>query len=547
MKYFPKISWIIASCAMISVSACGSTTPADVQATDGAGDGTANPDATAADSTTDAGQDSVITPDSGIHAGPLALQPGQVAELAVSDGVSGIELQTPLGTEQYVAIVASTRVDKLTKSYTYSLDLLNAPDTPSYQFVSGCAIDAAGWATATAAVDPVPQGDVPPVGTLRTLQMSTSAGMVDLPVELTAVGKRGAVWVDVSAAHPANVDPAVVADFLKDFDEIILPRERAAFGMESDLDKDGHVGLVFTSLTKDTAVAFFSGCDLQALPGCNGGNQGEFLYLNPPANLDPPYNTPAAIKETLAHECGHLVHFNRKVLRNQLADWNDSSYMIEGFGALAQDVIGFQAGNLYVAMAGLDGINDFSLAYTLMDKTSYNMSKDGVLRGMSYWFTRWLYDRAGGDAVGTDGALQNKGGPAFVQSLLGDKATVATAKISHAQGKSDDIAMDFYTTLAVSNREDVGGVVAENPCLRMLPIATDPVTQKQRGANVYAKFHGMAMKGPKIQDAAKADGKLLAGGVEYVLIKAEAGQAVLDWTVQSDPTAQLRVRIARIQ
>ncbi len=156
------------------------------------------------------------------------------------------------------------------------------------------------------------------------------------------------VWADITPANPAVIDPAVVQEFLTDFESTILPRARAVFGTESDEDGDGHVQLVFSPVTKDTAVAFFSNCDLKPSIGCSGSNHGEFLYLTPPNAIDPPYNTPAAIKEILAHELSHMIHFNRKVLKTGLGGWNESAYMIEGVGAFAQDVLGYQAGNFYV-------------------------------------------------------------------------------------------------------------------------------------------------------------------------------------------------------
>ena len=62
---------------------------------------------------------------------------------------------------------------------------------------------------------------------------------------------------------------------LADLDKTTLPRERNVFGVESDIDGDGRVGLIFSPLTKNIAVAFFAGCDLlPSLTGCGAGNGG---------------------------------------------------------------------------------------------------------------------------------------------------------------------------------------------------------------------------------------------------------------------------------
>jgi hypothetical protein len=223
--------------------------------------------------------------------------------------------------------------------------------------------------------------------------------------------------------------------------------------------------------------------------------------------------------------------------------------MIEGTGALAQDTIGQQAGNLYVTMAGLDGIDAFSLGEVLPDHGVYDMSNDGVLRGGAYLFTRWLYDRAGGDQAAAGGAITNTGGPAFLHSVLDARESVVAVlpTMAGANAPIEDIAMDFYTALAMSNREDIGGVAPANACFAYLPQVMDPVTMRPRGANVYASFHGMMMNGPATQPLDQADGSLLAGGVEYIVVDAQAGQPTLDLSLTVASTALARVRIGRVR
>jgi hypothetical protein len=466
----------------------------------------------------------------------------------MTDGAAGVRLATPNGDEKFVIIVGSTRFDNPSVKYAYSLALGEAPSTTTAPApLTGCALSNQPWQDTPLAIEPLATGTAPALGTLRELNMSSSAGVETLSAKVVAVGTHAVVWADTALNLPADLDPAFIAEFLTDFDALILPRERTVFGTESDLDKDGRISLVFTAKTYQTAVAFFTGCDLEPLAGCPAGNQGEFLYLTPPSAIAPPYNTAAAIKEILAHELGHLIHFNRKVLRNDLSAWHDSAYMIEGFGALAQDTVGFQSGNLYVTLAGLDKINDFSLGDTLHDNGAYDMKRDGALRGGSYLFVRWLYDRAGGDLALADGAISNHGGLAFIRALLDDKASVAGVLPILGKATIHDIGMDFFTTLAVSNRENAGGVVATNPCFRYLPTVVDPITKKQRGSDVFASFHGQKMQGPKLQAAAKADLSLRSGGVEYLALDAEAGLAEVAFTLQAPAKAEARVRVARIR
>ncbi len=472
-----------------------------------------------------------------------ALRPGEVAELSVANGIAGGVLSTEGPSDRYVVILASTALGGEARLSDWTITRGTSPEGAYATLVSGCSIDADDWQSATVPTEPVPTGSPVALGTTRTVHAWTEHGSEEIETKAIAVGERAIVWADVTPAHPATLDEAFVTQFLSDFERTILPRERSIFGVESDVDHDGRVGLVFTPLTRQTAVAFFTSCDL--VNDCDVRNSADYLWLTPPNAIDPPYNTPNAIKEILAHELAHLVHFNRKVLRNRRSEWTDSSYMIEGVGGFAQDAIGPQSGNLYVTMAALNGIADFSLADTMIDGTRYDTDRDGVLRGGSYLFVRWLYDRAGGDVALADGGIEGRGGPALLRSLLDAPESIAHVLPRVVGRPLEDLAMDFYTTLAMSNRDQVGGPAPANPCHAYLPTETDPITGKQRGANLFGKIHGMPMKGVALQDA--TSGTLRSGGVAYVALPSPEGAGPLPITVRVDPAAAPRVRIARIQ
>lgn len=472
----------------------------------------------------------------------LQLAPGDVAEVTMEGGRAALRLATPEGTETFTLVLGSTEFTNGSDptDYAVSGDPIETPSGAS--ILTGCSITSDAWKDKQLAPEAEPTGTAPLVGDTRQLDVLVGTSAQTITAKVAAVGKRSIVWTDDT--NGTTIDQAFMDEFVTAFDDTILPRARTVFGTESDIDQNGRVGLVFTPLTKDNAVAFFYSCDLQNSQSCPSTNSGEFLYLTPPADIAPPYNTPNAIKEILAHELGHLVHYNHKVLRSQLPKWPDGSYMIESIGGFAQDVIGYQSGNLYVAKAGLDGIDQFSLSDTF-GAGAYDKSRDGLLRGASYLFVRFIYDRAGGDAIDQAGMIENTGGPAFFDALLDGPDSVHDAMEKVANTTAADVAMDFYTALAMSNQDKNGHAAATNACFAYAPTSTDPVTGKQRGANLFAEFHGQGMKGAKTQELAAADGKLRMGGVELLTVQATADQPETQLTVTAAPKALPRLRIAR--
>lgn len=477
--------------------------------------------------------------------GALSLAPGEAAEIAVDEGTANVVLATT-GGESFVAIVASTSLDAPRSDHAYTVGPSTGPRGRATK-LDGCALSSATWAGVPVPPEAPPAGVAPAVGTTRSLVVPVGTRLETITAEVVATSASAVVWADTTAARPATLDPAFVSAFLADFDANILPRERALFGVESDTDGDGRVSLVFSPLTKDSAVAFFRQCDLSEGPGCGpgAGNRGEYLYLTPPADIAPPYDTPAAIKEILAHELGHLLHYNRKVLRNRLSSWPDAAYMIEGFGGFAQDASGFQSGNLYVTKAGLDGIGDFSIAEVLGARSSYDTKRDGVLRGGAYLFVRYLYDKAGADTIAADGSIEGKGGTAFLRAVLDAPGAVAS-RVAEPQELAD-VTMDFYTALLLSGSEKAGGTAPKNRCFAFGDVAIDPLTKKPRGADPYASFHGQSMKGPKVQKLSTADGKLRPGGVEYLAFEGAPDGAETTLSVAVPIAAAPRVRVVRMR
>jgi hypothetical protein len=468
-------------------------------------------------------------------AGPsFRLELGQVAEAQWMDARSVAVLSGALRVragERYVVLLSAAALEGAPLRYRLSGDLQPHP----LALVSSCSRVATepGPRSATPATA---SKTAPKLGQRRRFTVRNVDPPVVIQAEVRAVGKYTVVWGDVEAQHPAELEASFVSDFLRDFEGNILERGRTIFGHESDIDGDGRIALLFTPLTHKSAVAYFSSCDLTL--SCAGSNRAELLYLTPPNAIRPPYNTPRAIKEILAHELEHLIHHQQKVRSNGLTVDPDSAYMLEGFGALAQDVTGLQAGNLYVTMAGLKGSSVISLADVMTERARYDDERDGPLRGAAYLFVRWLYDRAGGDRVLADGSIEDRGGPSLVRLLLRSPESIS-ATLTKA-GEVSQLIADFYTSWTLP------AGASQNPCLSFAATTKDSVTGRQRGADPFARFHGMAMRGAATTPFEPKEGSLRAGGAEFFTLDATV-DGEQRFGVELPPGATARLRVVRVK
>src|SRR5262249_37209167 len=144
------------------------------------------------------------------------------------------------------------------------------------------------------------------------------------------------------------------------------------------------------------------------------------------------------------------------------------------------------------------------------------------------------------------GNIEGHGGPALVRALLDAPKSVATTLPAAVGSSLEDLGTDFYTTLAMSNRNEAPspGAAPTNACFSYLPGQTDPITGKPRGADLFAQFHGMQMTGVAMSD--QPSGTVRAGGAAYYAVAPPSAGAPLPVTVKVDAAAAPRVRIGRI-
>lgn len=382
----------------------------------------------------------------------------------------------------------------------------------------------------------------PAIGDKKNFKVGAST----IEAEAIAVNDTAVFWIDKTTQPLATIDDDALKELSEKFSTLVVPRERIYFGSESDVDGDGLIHVLLSALVNaQGAVAYVSPCDLvdpSELAGCPASNMMELIYLTPPSAISPPYNTPTAMLETVAHEFQHNIYFYRKYLLNKNMQKNENPYITEGLSHLAQDLTGLAAGNLYVQLATLNEIDMVSLPNALNGEVSsyFPQPADGIMRGAGYFILRYLFDRAGGDELDSAGTPVDKGGIAFLHQLI-DQPELGVEGYLKASGLSySDLADGFWTTIALSNRK-AGGVIV-NEDYSYLPTTTDPLTERVRGVDLYRSFHASQMLGPKTQDYSSVDGKLRPGGAEFIVLKVtNAGASSVKITTSAEAKAKLRV------
>ena len=401
---------------------------------------------------------------------------------------------------------------------------------------------------------PYAYSTVPPKkGDKRTFKISSSGtSFTTITAEAIHVDGTAAFWLDKTTTPLASIEAADIKAVADGFSKIIVPRERIYFGQESDVDGDKLISVLFSPLVAGSAIAYFSPCDLldpAVVTYCKASNKMELLYVSPPSSLKPPYNTVNAMLEVVAHELQHAIYFNRKYLLNNKTGGGENPYVTEGLSHLAQDLSGYQAGNLYVVLATLKGIDLVAVPNLGSDAISTYIKgpSDGVMRGADYLLLRYLFDRAGGDAMDSAGKPLDKGGIKWLRTFMDAKETGLKNLTGSTKLELSKLSLDFWTAMAVSNRGVGGKPISSEARYNFLPTTVDPLTKRQRGCNLFAAFHGSKMNGPATQSFTAPDKILRAGGGELLLLAPKAGQPVLRFSVTADSEAKAQVRLIRVE
>ena len=185
------------------------------------------------------------------------------------------------------------------------------------------------------------------------------------PARVVAIGTHGIVLNDT--LNPSG--GFTTADFQRyaaRFDTLVYPVDSAAFGPPTDIDGNGHVGLIFTRAVNELTPAnsdsyvggftfsrdLFPTTNTADLGACSASNQGEFFYLitpDPAGTINGNRRTAGFVDTNttaiIAHEFQHLINGGRRIYVNDASDFEDT-WLDEGLAHIAEELLFYREAGL---------------------------------------------------------------------------------------------------------------------------------------------------------------------------------------------------------
>ena len=187
---------------------------------------------------------------------------------------------------------------------------------------------------------------------------SACARPVYHPAQVVAIGSRAIILNDT--LNPKG--GFTTADFQRyaaRFDTLVYPLDVANFGEPTDIDKSGHISILFTravnELTPPRAPQYVGGFAFSRdlfpttatarAQACAGSNEGEYFYMLTPdpagtinANVRSTNFVDSATTAVLAHEFEHIINASRRLYVNNTPAFEDK-WLDEGLAHIAEELL----------------------------------------------------------------------------------------------------------------------------------------------------------------------------------------------------------------
>jgi len=329
---------------------------------------------------------------------------------------------------------------------------------------------------------------------------------------VVAIGAKALILDDTLNPKP-GFSTAEFQRYAARFDTLVYPMDVAAFGEPTDIDKNGHIAIVFTrsvnELTPRAAFSYVGGLtfsrDLFPQIGtaraqaCPASNEGEYLYLmtpDPTGSINGNRRTNGFVDTNttavIAHELVHLINASRKLYVNTAAPKFEVKWLDEGLAHIAEELLFYRESGL----TSRSNLTYFNLAETARTRNAYqaDMSAnagryreylaapstsspyragdDLSTRGAAWSFLRYLADRNGASDGDVFARLVNNSAVGIVnlQSVFGKDVSSLVRDWSTAQAVDDVQSVASELQQKSWNWHSIFGGVTGTPALYPLAI-----------------------------------------------------------------------------
>lgn len=260
-----------------------------------------------------------------------------------------------------------------------------------------------------------------------------------------------------------------------------------------DTDGNGKVAIILSTKVPSTTskiVGVFDVSDVLATGTSFGmaqanGNEADVMWAIPPgAPFTDLAGAPTTVSfelviGTLAHEYQHMINFARA--KSQSPVKTETLWLNEALSHLAEDLTGYGASNLPAVAEYLGKWNTAGISVSLAG--SGNNFDSVAMRGVSYLYLRYLFEKAGGYELGANGSITDKGGISFVEKLL-SPTTNGLASLASAGGQTAKRFALFFPALVVASDSSFDAAVRGDCRFSFAATTTDPVTGQKNGVQL---------------------------------------------------------------
>ena len=282
------------------------------------------------------------------------------------------------------------------------------------------------------------------IGSTRQYVFSFGAAEDDTTITATLVATSAHAHGYLDISDTGTLHTARIQAHLDHFSTQAYPLATSLYGAESDVDNDGKVHFLYTSLVDKVGgiIGFYTSRSVVPQNRGGNGNMADLMYLSPTVS------SITAYQSLLAHEFQHLISCNQHVLlRNGRCE---ESWLSEAMAHVCEDLIGrhTQGGNRNLVSRYRNAPHEYSVTGPATFSTG--------VRGAAYLFARSLMEDFGTDVL----------------SRLVQTANVGIANVEQATGESFSPIFDRHLSRLFLNGKSLNNTLTYTP--PFLQNATSP-------------------------------------------------------------------------